>query len=232
MDQLSIILPVFNEKDSIESVLEEWKQKLDKQNLTYSFIVCEDGSTDGTKELLVQLQRKYSLKLDQKQKRRGYGGAVIDGIKSANSEHILCIDSDRQCDPNDFLTFWNSREKAHAIIGWRKKRADLLQRKLFSFFFKIVFITLFPTNIHDPSAPFVLFKKQTVMPYISHLNYLKEGFWWGFVGMCVKNNLTIQENPINHRKRTKGTTQVYLIKNILGISIRNLLGLLKLKLAK
>lgn len=230
--QLNIILPVYNEKDIIESVLREWKQELDKQNLTYSFIVCEDGSTDGTKELLIQLQKKYPLKLNQKQKRRGYGGAVIDGIISADSEYILCIDSDGQCDPKDFFTFWNNREKAHSIIGWRKKRADPLQRKIFSLLFKAVFMVLFPTPIHDPSAPFVLFKKQTILPHILLLTHLKEGFWWGFVGMCAKKNLTIQEIPINHRERLIGTTQVYKAKNILGISTKNLLGLFKLKLAK
>jgi dolichol-phosphate mannosyltransferase len=230
--QLNIIFPVHNEKNSIESVLKEWKQELDKQDLTYSFIICEDGSVDGTKELLTRLQKKYPLKLDLKQKRRGYGTAVIDGIIIADSDYVLCVDSDGQCDPNDFFKFWNNKEKTNIAIGWRKKRADPLQRKIFSFLFKTVFMLLFPTNIHDPSAPFVLFKKQTILPYISHLKHLKEGFWWGFVGMCVKNNLTIRENPINHRKRVSGTTQVYKAKSILGISMRNLLGLFKLKLAK
>lgn len=230
--QLNIILPVHNEKNSIESVLKEWKQELDKQNLTYSFIVCEDGSTDGTSDLLKKLTNKYPILLNQKNGRRGYGKAVIDGINSAETEYILCVDSDGQCDPRDFKKFWNNKEKAHVIIGWRKKRVDPLQRKIFSLLFKTFFLALFPTAIHDPSAPFVLFKKQTIMPHISYLTYLREGFWWGFVGMCVKKKLTIQEIPINHRKRINGTTQVYKVKNIPGISIRNLLGLLKLKLVK
>jgi len=232
MNQLNIVLPVHNEKDSIESVLEEWKQELDKQNIIYSFVICEDGSTDGTKELLMQLQKKYPLKLDQKQKRRTYGSAVIDGIKTANSEYILCVDSDGQCDPKDFYTFWKNKEKAQVLIGWRRKRADPLQRKVFSSLFKAIFVVLFPTRIHDPSAPFVLFKKQTIIPHASHLIYLKEGFWWGFIGMCVKKKLIVQEIPINHRKRIKGETQIYKMGEMIGISIRNLLGLMKLKLAQ
>jgi dolichol-phosphate mannosyltransferase len=232
MIKLSVILPVHNEKNSIEKVLSEWKKELDKQKIIYSFIICEDGSTDGTKELLIELQEKYPLELNQKQQRRGYGTAVIDGIKSANSEYILCIDSDGQCDPNDFSKFWNNRKETHVTIGWREKRADPLQRKVFSFLFKTVFLILFPTNIHDPSAPFVLFKKQKIMSHVSHLVHLKEGFWWGFVGMCTKKNLTIHEHKINHRKRINGTTQVYKPNKILGISVRNLIGLFKLKLLK
>ena len=231
MHQLNIILPVFNEKDTIEIVLQEWKQELDKQNLIYSFIVCEDGSTDGTKELLMQLQKKYPLKLDQKQKRRAYGSAVIDGIKTANSEYILCVDSDGQCDPKDFYTFWKNKEKAQVLIGWRRKRADPLQRKVFSSLFKAIFVVLFPTRIHDPSAPFVLFKKSTVIPHASHLIYLKEGFWWGFVGMCIKKRLQIHEITINHRARLKGNTQIYKAHKILDIFLRNLIGLLRLKIA-
>lgn len=232
MVQLAIILPVYNEKDSIEIVFKEWKYELDKQNIKYSFVVCEDGSTDGTKELLMQLQKKYPLVLNQRQERRGYGGAVIDGIKSADSEYVLCIDSDGQCDPKDFLSFWDSREKAHAIIGWRKKRADPLQRKIFSLLFKTIFVILFPTSIHDPSAPYVLFKKQTIIPHTSHLKHLREGFWWGFIGMCTRKNLSLHEIPIKHRKRIKGETQVYKMEKLFGIFIRNFLGLLKLKLVK
>jgi dolichol-phosphate mannosyltransferase len=230
--QLNIVFPVHNERNSIDFVLKGWKQELDKQNITYSFIVCEDGSTDGTKELLIQLKEKYPLKLDLKQKRRGYGTAVIDGIKASNSDYILCVDSDGQCDPKDFPKFWNDKEKANVIIGWRKKRADKLQRRIFSSLFKVFFMILFPTPIHDPSAPFVIFKKNAIMPYLHQLVYLKEGFWWGFVGMCVKNSLTMQEIPINHRGRISGTTQVYKIKNMLGIAMRNTLGLFRLKLAK
>lgn len=232
MNHLSIVLPVYNENDSIESVLKEWKQELNKLNIAYSFVVCEDGSTDGTKELLLLLQKKYPLILNQKQKRRGYGSAVIDGITSSSSEYILCVDSDGQCDPKDFFRFWNNKEKAHAIIGWRKKRADPLQRKIFSAIFKTIFVIFFPTTIHDPSAPFVLFKKQNIAPHIKYLTYLREGFWWGFIGMSFKKNLTVHEIPINHRKRIKGKTQVYRTDRLLDIFFRNLFGLYKLKVTR
>lgn len=232
MEHINVVLPVNNEKGSIEIVFKEWKYELDKQNIKYSFVVCEDGSVDGTKELLVRLQKKYPLVLNQKQKRRGYGGAVIDGITSSNSEYILCVDSDGQCNPKDFNAFWKNKDRAHVLIGWRKKRADPLQRKIFSLFFKIIFVSLFPAPIHDPSAPYVLFKKQTIIPHISYLRYLREGFWWGFIGMCIKKNLSVYEIPIKHRKRIKGETKVYKIEKIFEIFIRNFLGLLKLKLLK
>ncbi len=231
MIKLNIILPVFNEKNSIEKVLQEWKKELDKEKISYKFIICEDGSTDGTKGLLLKLFKKYPLTLNQKEKRRGYGGAVIDGIKEAKSEYILCVDSDGQCDPKDFSKFWKRKNNAKVLIGWRTKRADNLQRKIFSKTFMLGFKLLFPNKIHDPSAPFVLFKKEIIKPYLNYLNFLKEGFWWGFIGTCIKNKLSIIEIPINHRERIDGNTQVYHLKKIPSIAFNNFIGLIKLRIA-
>ena len=231
MYDLSVVLPVYNEVQTIETVLSSWQKLLDKQPLSYQFVVCEDGSSDGTSQLLRRIRKRYKLHLNQKLERRGYGGAVIDGITSANSEYILSIDSDGQCDPKDFPKFWQSRRKAKVIIGWRIKRADNSQRKVFSFLFKTVFLLLFPTSVHDPSAPFVLYKKDTVLPHLGYLRYLKEGFWWGFVGTCVKARISIKELVINHQKRLNGVTVVYQMKKVPGIAIRNLMGLFHLRMA-
>jgi len=229
MDDLNIILPVYNEKETIETVLKEWSKELEKYKMSYHFIVCEDGSKDGTKELLKSIKEKYNLILNQKEKRRGYGGAVISGIKTSQSKYILCLDSDGQCDPDDFPKFWQIRDSTDVVMGWRRKRIDCVQRKIFSLFFKSVFMILFPTSIHDPSAPFVLFKKKNITPYLKYLTFLNEGFWWNFVGLCVKKKLSIAEIPIKHRERKGGGTQVYHLHRIPSIAVRNLWGAIRLK---
>lgn len=231
-DNLSLVLPVHNEVYVIESVIREWVLELSKNHLEFKIIVCEDGSSDGTSELLKRIQKKYSLVLSQKKMRRGYGGAVIDGILTAKSTYILSIDSDGQCDPHDLANFWKNRNQADVLIGRRIVRADPEQRKLFSLMFRVVFKVLFPTSIHDPSAPFVLYKKSMIEQDIPNLRYLKEGFWWGFIGTCVKKKRTIIEFPINHRKRNYGETQVYTVKKLPSIILRNLFGLIKLRVAK
>ncbi|MEK7573396.1 MAG: glycosyltransferase family 2 protein [Patescibacteria group bacterium] len=232
MDKVSIVLPIYNEKDTIESVLSEWKKELEKNKIDYTFIGCEDGSTDGTAELLKKLEKKFRLTLDQKAIRRGYGGAVIDGINVSKTNYVLCIDSDGQCDPRDFSKFWKQRDKSDVLIGWRVKRRDSFHRKIYSKSFKTVFKFIFPTRVHDPSAPYVLFKKKTIIPYIAYLRYLKEGFWWGFIGMCTKKNLSLKEIPVNHRNRKTGSTHVYKLEKIIDIAIRNLVGLFRLRLLK
>jgi glycosyltransferase involved in cell wall biosynthesis len=231
MDKVSIVLPIYNEKDTIESVLAEWEKELVKNKINYTFVGCEDGSTDGTKELLRKLGKKFQLTLNQKDYRRGYGGAVIDGINSSKTNYILCIDSDGQCEPKDFKKFWQQREQADVLIGWRVERRDPFYRKIYSKSFKTVFKLLFPTIIHDPSAPYVLFKKRTIVPHLKYLKYLREGFWWGFIGMCTKKNLSLKEIAIHHRDRKAGNTQVYKLSKIFNIARRNLIGLFRLRFA-
>lgn len=229
MDELNVILPVFNERESLEAVLSEWKKNIDKLHIGYHFIICEDGSSDGTKELLPTIKNRYKLILKQKNVRRGYGRAMIDGIENAKAKYVLCIDSDGQCDPKDFRKFWENRNQADVIIGWRTRRADPLHRRLFSTIFRMVFSLLFSSVIKDPSCPYVLFKKKTIAPFLNKLVYLNEGFWWGFSGLVVLKNFSVYQIRINHKKRLKGETHVYKLISILDIAIRNIVGLFRLR---
>jgi glycosyltransferase involved in cell wall biosynthesis len=232
MLELNIILPVHNEVNCIGNVLQEWKDEVEKLDISYGFVICEDGSTDGTKELLIKLKDKFPISLSQKDARRGYGKAVVDGIKMADSHFTLCIDSDGQCDPKDFNEFWRNRDAADVLIGWRTDRQDTFLRKLYSGSFKKIFNMLFSSGLHDPSAPFVLFNKQNIVNNLKYLFFLQEGFWWGFVAMCHKKNLKVKEIPIDHRLRKDGGTRVFIFSKIFNIALRNIAGLIKLKLAK
>src|SRR3972149_3898464 len=100
MYNLSVILPVYNERFTIGSILSEWIKQLNKYNLKYQFLICEDGSTDGTKEFLQKLKKNYPLLILTHKERLGYGGAIINGIRSSHSDYILCVDSDGQYDPS------------------------------------------------------------------------------------------------------------------------------------
>ncbi len=231
MTGLSLILPAYNERKTLPIVLKEWKSALEKLRIPFEMIVCEDGSTDGTSEYLQRYKVKLGLTLSQSKTRRGYGKAVLAGIKLAKQPYVLCIDSDGQCDSKDLPIFWKTRDAAQIVIGYRTHREDHLQRILFSACFKAFFAVLFPNPPRDPSAPFVLFQKKNIQSLLPLLSYLQEGFWWGFVGACIREHKSIHEIPIHHQLRLAGDTQVYQAKNIPGIALRNGIGLLKLRFA-
>jgi glycosyltransferase involved in cell wall biosynthesis len=229
---LSVILPVHNEVSSLEQVVREWDSFLRNiPDLKHEFIICEDGSTDGTKDLIVELERIYPIINNSVVSRRGYGQAVRDGIALAKTEYILCIDSDGQIGPDEMAEVWRRRSGGYFLIGWRTPRRDPATRLVFSKLFKIYHRILFPNQLHDPSCPFVLGHAKLFAKITPFLIYMKEGFWWGFVGACCKRKIRVEEIKIRHRLRLSGETQVYKPKKMPGIIFRNGMGLLKLRFA-
>ena len=226
---LSIILPVFNEVKSLEHVISNWSKYLVEKKITHEFVICEDGSTDGTKELIKELEKIYIVSNQSVENRRGYGQGVISGIIAAKYEFILCIDSDGQCMPDSFNDFFMNRNIADILIGNRKPRMDPIIRIIYSRLFKFVHDYLFNSKIKDPSCPFVLARKDIYKRLISKLGYMREGFWWGFVGAAKMYKLKFHQINIIHYKRYDGSTVVYKLSKMPGIILRNILGLIKLK---
>jgi glycosyltransferase involved in cell wall biosynthesis len=231
MERLSIILPTYNEVKSLSFVIESWNEYLNKKEIVHEFVICEDGSTDGTKELVIELQSKYPIVNETTVERRGYGGGVLAGIKAANYEYILCIDSDGQCLPDSFDNFWGSKTSADIVIGIRSPRMDPLLRKIYSGLFLVLHRVLFPSEIKDPSCPYILAKKETYMSLMTYMSYMREGFWWGFVGAALKQKKTFFQYAIKHYERYDGSSVVYKPSKMLGIIFRNIGGLIKLKMA-
>ena len=226
---LSIILPVFNEVKSLEHVISSWSKYLIEKKITHEFVICEDGSTDGTKELIRKLEKIYIISNQSSKDRRGYGKGVISGIIAAKYEFILCIDSDGQCMPDSFNEFFRDRNIADILIGNRKPRMDPKIRIIYSKLFKLIHDYLFNSKIQDPSCPYVLARKDIYKKLINKLSFMREGFWWGFVGAAKMYKLKFHQINIIHYERYDGSTVVYKFSKMPMIIFRNILGLIKLK---
>jgi glycosyltransferase involved in cell wall biosynthesis len=230
MFNISLILPVFNEKKSLFYVVEKWHNFFEEKNIIHEFVICEDGSTDGTKELIKDMLKIFPISSQSSEIRTGYGQGVIRGILSAKYDYIICIDSDGQCMPNSFMKFYNQiTQEVDILIGNRNPRKDPFIRLVYSKLFKIVHDILFKSNIRDPSCPYVLAKKSVFLELLDKLHYLKEGFWWGFVGAAIMKKKNIKEIEIQHFERYDGSTVVYKLNKMPFIIIRNIIGLIKLK---
>lgn len=226
--ELQIILPTYNESACIEKVITEWYKEIHKK-IKFTFIITEDGSTDGTKEIIKKLAKKYPIILSMKPTRSGYGAAVVRGIKLAKAKYILCIDSDGQCPAKDFWKFWKNKADEEVLIGWRTDRKDTPLRKFLSGFFKIIYKILFPVKIHDPSCPYVLFSKSISKKIIKNLGITREAFWWEFIARAYSSNLSIKEYKINHRLRFDGKTQVFKVSKWPKIFFSQLAAMIQIK---
>jgi len=231
--ELSVIFPIYNEEETIEKTLLEWKNTLDNLQINYEIILAEDGSTDSTKEILYKILSKYKNifvpNIDDK--KRGYSNAVRSSIDLAKGDYILCLDSDDQVDSEDFIKFWNKKYllKNGIIIGTRVDRKDSLQRLLMSKAFLILHRILFFSDIKDPSCPYILCEKKFAQQINPYLRFMVEGCWWRFTAICIKKKMQVNQIDINHRLRISGKTNVFLLRKIPSIVLRNIFGLIKLK---
>src|SRR6266545_6076670 len=161
LPELDILLPIHNEGGSIETTINEIRKEL-SSFVQARFILCEDGSTDDTKEVLCRVAGEVPAKLLLSEARKGYSQAVRDGMMQNQGLYLLCLDSDGQCDPKDFRAFWDARHTADVLIGWRVNRADNWMRKGMSRAFYRVWRALYRCSIHDPSCPFVLARRDVI----------------------------------------------------------------------
>ena len=118
------------------------------------------------------------------------------------------------------------------MIGHRFKRNDTKQRLLMSKFFLLFHRILFFSNIKDPSCPYIFCKTSFFKKINPYLKFMIEGFWWGFIAICLKKNININQIRINHKQRISGDTNVFHLKKIPSIAVKNIIGLIKIRIIK
>ena len=232
-DLISIVLPVHNEFLNLRHLIEQWDSELKKiTKIEHEFVIVEDGSSDGTKELIIELEKNFTIVNLSSKKKRGYSQAVLDGIQASKGKYILCTDSDNQIQVNSLIENIDNLPKGEVFLfGARTPRKDPIHRKIYSKMFKFLHDILFNSNLSDPSCPFVLGEKETFKKLPNQfLLKMREGFWWGFVAVSKKMKINFHEVKIQHFKRSKGDAG-YKLHQMPGIIYRNIIGLLVIKLS-
>src|SRR4030042_6922029 len=131
MKNLSIIIPVFNEAKNVEKVFQEIVDVCEPEGYEYEIIFIDDGSTDGTYEILKRLS---PIKIIVMRKNFGQTAAIDAGIKQARNEYIITMDGDLQNDPKDIPRLIRHLEEHHLDIvsGWRDHRMDTASKRFAS----------------------------------------------------------------------------------------------------
>jgi len=226
---LSIVFAVYNEAESIEHVIKEFYEEIGKRIPT-EILVAEDGSTDGTKEILKRLSKELPIRLNMSNERRGYLGGVKAGLCDVRTPYALFVDSDGQCAAKDFWKFWDNKDEYDLVLGWRVDRQDAFYRKVLSGGFQsIMKVLLGGVPYHDLSCPYMLIKRDVIHTTVSEVKHLKYSCWPEFIARVYKKGFKIMEVPINHRERFAGETQVYKPTKLLKIMASQLLGAFSLR---
>ncbi len=170
VDSLSVFMPAYNEEKNISKTLEQVLEVLKSLNLkNYEVIVVNDGSKDGTAQVVEGWEKKNShVKLVNHDKNKGYGEAVKTGFYAAKYDYLVFIDSDGQFDFSDINKFLEKIETSDIVVGYRVNRQDSLMRIINGWGWTQLSNILFGLGVKDVDCAFKLFKRK-VIETIPHL---------------------------------------------------------------
>lgn len=205
MNQLHVIVPVYNEENTILEVLEKLNQQK-KHISSLTITVVDDGSTDKTPMYLREKPFLYS-KLITCQSNGGKGKALIEGLKSLESGYVLIQDADLEYDPEEIPRLFSMVEHNGADVlltsrfsGSPITRVHYFWHKIGNTFLTRVFNILNNTTFTDLYSGYLIFDRQL----ISEENLKFHG--WGqqaeIMTYLVNNAKKIYECPITYRGRT------------------------------
>ncbi len=224
---LSVLLPVHNGADTIEQVLSHVHGEIAKP-LGAELIICEDGSTDGTDRILVDMAAKYPVRLITDPHRKGYAGAVKDGLSQVRTQAVFFSDSDGQYSPRDFWRLWPYIQEYDIVIGRKVKRREPLHRVLLSRGFHVLAKALFSIPLKDIDCGFRLIRQEVLEGVLPEVRSLPYSFWAEFTILAYRRGFRIIEVPVSHSSRLQGITSIYTFKRLPYIIVRQLLGLVAL----
>ena len=160
---LSVFLPAHNEEGNIERVVGGFSAELPGVADSYEIIVVDDGSRDRTGEIADRMAATDAhVRVVHHPVNRGYGGAVISGIKAATKPYVLLCDGDGQFDPADIRRFAERIKDYDVVVGRRTRRADHLMRRINGKVWTVFMRMLFGLNVSDVDCGFKLFRREMV----------------------------------------------------------------------
>lgn len=130
--QVSVVIPVYNEVESVPRLVEAIAQVLQTEQLGYEIIAVDDGSTDGTTALLKRLaQERMDLRAVLLRRNYGQTAAMSAGFHHAKAPVIVTLDGDLQNDPTDIPKLLAKLDEGYDLVsGWRKNRQDAALTRL------------------------------------------------------------------------------------------------------
>ncbi len=198
----SIIIPVYNEKSTVTQVINEVvKLAIDKE-----IAIIDDGSIDGTTEILENQEYPSFVKIINFSCNKGKGAAVKAGINHTIGEYIVIQDADLEVKPKEILKIVRTAgtEEAEVVYGSRflngKNKfplSGLIGNKLVTWFTNILFLS----NLTDVETPAKLFKREI----INSLGFDSQGFEFEveLTAKLLKKGYRIKEIPISYKPRKK-----------------------------
>jgi len=160
---ISIVLPILNEEKNLEELHSRLTESLAKLNREYEIIAIDDGSTDGSFEVLKRIhERDPRLKVIKFRRNFGQTAAISAGFNHARGDIIITMDSDLQNDPDDIPRLLDKMDEGYDVVsGWRADRKDkFISRRLPSILANKLIARMTGVKLHDFGCTLKAYRKE------------------------------------------------------------------------
>ena len=206
---LSVAAPAFNEVEGIESVVRRWCACLRNSGEAFEIVICDDGSHDGTGEVLQRLQAEIpELRVFGRERNRGYGSAMKFAIAQCQGDVVATLDSDGQFLAEDAIAMFQALRSSggEAVLGYRVRKNDTWLRRLADRALNLIVRLLFGIRVHDSNCALKVINR----PILQQLTLEATGFAFP-TEVCVKilkYGARCQQWPVQHAERQSGTSKL------------------------
>lgn len=216
MISISIVIPAYNEAKGIKEVLVDTKESMKAVSGEYEIIVIDDGSTDGTSDIVGGIA---DIKLIKHDSNKGYGAALKTGIENAKADLILIIDADGSYPVEDIPRLLEHVDSYAMVVGARMgERVKIpLFRRPAKFLLSLIANYLSGVKIPDLNSGMRVFKKDIAKRFF---NILPQGFSFTstLTLACICNEYPVKYVPINYHSR-KGKSTIHPIKDTVNFAL-------------
>lgn len=204
--KLSVIIPVYNEVESIKTII----QRVQATQLAHEIILVDDGSKDGTRDILKTLDGKKGLRVILHEKNQGKGAAVRTGMAAAQGDVLLIQDADLEYDPRDYPELLKPIEEGLADVVYgsrflgRAHRVTMFWHMVANKSLTLMTNILYDTILTDMETGYKVFRKEVIEGMVIRANSFN--FEPEFTAKILKRKYRIFEVPItfNPRDYTQG----------------------------
>src|SRR3989344_1392816 len=201
---LCIVVPVFNEEESLGVFYKELILQVSKLKVDFEAIFVDDGSTDGSLSILKKFEEENkNIRIFSFRKHRGKAEALTLGFSKAIGEDILTIDSDLQDRPDQIEKLVKKAKEGWDLVsGWRKNRKDSFAKNISSKIFNLVSSFFWGLKVNDLNCGLKLYTRQAA----KSLNLY--GGMHRFIPLILfQEGFSVAEVPVVHDKRKLGKSK-------------------------
>lgn len=212
---ISVVIPLYNEEESLPELVDWINKVMYDHNLTYEIILIDDGSKDKSWEEIEKLAETYgSVRAIKFKRNYGKSAALHNGFEAAKGDVVITMDADLQDSPDEIPDLYNmiTKEGYDMISGWKKKRYDPISKTIPSKFFNWTARVTTKIKLHDFNCGLKAYKKDVVKSIEVY------GEMHRYIPVLAKQAgfEKIGEKVVQHRARKYGVTKFGLERFING----------------